>query len=120
MGCAVEYNTCITRGDIWALDVGLGPEWTEVEADPAGYIGKLVLREEQDDALPIDLELTAVPQIVVNPTPNSVKVYMEFTATSAMTQQLPWYDLVGYVEIAPLSDPAQSRRLFNMEVEVSD
>ena len=118
--CVTVTEVCITRGDVFAMDVGLTTTWSEVYADPAGYIGTLVLREKQDDTLPEELTLTAVPQPVYNPTPNTPQVYMEFNATAEQTQQLPEYDLVGYVQIAPLTAPKQSVRLFNMEVDIHD
>lgn len=121
MICPATYYECIVRGDIYALDVGLDSNWSEVVDDPGGFIGTLVLREAQDDALPDLLTLTAVPQPVENPHPASAPVYMEFTATAEETQALPAVGkLHGYVQIAPISAPSQSKRLFNMKVDIDD
>jgi hypothetical protein len=120
MSCVTLVDWCITRGDIFELDVGLSTDWPEVIADPAGYLGTVVFRETQsDDDAPL-LSLTAIPLPTVNPIPGDAPVYMEFTGTSGETQQLPDYDIVAYCEIAPISDLAQSRRLFNVKVKIND
>lgn len=115
-----QVDVDVIRGDIFAMDVGFDERWTEIGEDPAGFVGKMVFRDDQDDSLTPHLTLQATPEPVVNPKIGAPQVYMAFTASAAQTQSLPPDNIVGYVEVSPVASPDESRRLFNMKVRMAD
>ena len=120
MGCAPQAEICIIRGDVWSMDVGLSSQWTEVIADPGGFVGTIVLRDEQDDTAVVRLQLQATPKARVDPSPGAPPLRLSFAATAGQTQQLPDYNIVGYCQLASIDATDQSRRLFNLKVQIDD
>lgn len=120
MSCIDEIQMCVTRGDIYALNVGLFSGFDEVEAAPGDYVANLVFRDEQSDSVTPYLTLTAAPEANPNCLPTEPKIYLNFTATAAETQSLPDWDHVAYCELVKSGATPEPRRLFNGKVDVHD
>lgn len=124
MSCTDTVKVCIIRGDMFEQTIALAGDWTEVIDSPASYLGKLVLRYDQDDSLSALLTLTAIPEepdvgleATLYP---SAELAMQFSATPSQTAALPQWDVVGYVELTKPGDATYVKRLVNLDVEVSD
>ncbi len=117
--CVDQLDTCLVRGDNYALDVGLSEGFEEVSANPELYEGRMVFRDEQDDALPDLLVLTSEVIPPTDPVPGMAAVEMFFRATPDQTQALPWYDIVHFVEVRALTG-TEVKRLFQGKAKVND
>lgn len=118
--CVDNYDTCITRGDTFKLDVGLSSAYSEVINNPADYIARMVFREAQDDGLTPYLTLSAVAEVNPDPLIDEPPVLFRFSASPAETQSLPDWDHVHYVQLEQIVAPSDITRLFQGKVKVGD
>ena len=119
MTCVAQQKFCIIRGDTWQSNIGLGAGFDEVAAAPADYLGRLVIRLEQDD----DLPEIAAQSVSVEPTGDALPApiaYMHFELSPAETQALPPYDLAYFVELRKITTPTANNRLFEGRIEIKD
>ena len=123
MSCCTDiYRACLVRGDTWTLDVGLSSEYAEVLENPQDWAMVIVMRESQDDDVTPYLTLNSTYEVPVDPLLDEPPILYSFVATSAETQALPEWDIVGYCELVQINSTIVSpivKRLFNMEIEVS-
>lgn len=109
----------VIRGDDFELSVALSEGWEEIVENPAGYVARLVFREEQDDALTPLLTIEVEPEPVLPVEPYGASLMAFFIATPAQTQALPDWDIVAYAEVK--NDAGTwVRRLFNSRVSMKD
>lgn len=111
----------IVRGDSFELDVALASGFDEVVSNSDVYTARLCMRLEQDDALPVLLQIEAAPELVLGaeetPPCSWDTVYFTFRADAAATAALPPYDLVYYAELVGPDGPM---RLFQGKVKITD
>lgn len=119
MDCTEERDICITRGDTYFLIIGLARNWEEVNASPALYEGRLVIREAQDDSLTPLLEVTADLEAGEDSRFPDMEYMVDLSLTPAQTQSLPTYNVVCFAEIRK-KDLSYVKRLFNGRVTRSD
>lgn len=100
--CTTDHDICLIRGNSFAQDIALVSGFDEVIATPGEYEGKMYFRLEQDDALPVIVELTAAPEVGEEPSVHGRTVpaaLLSFTMTPAQTVQIPNYDIVYAITV---------------------
>lgn len=114
-----RHDIEIIRGDNYELWVGLAAGWTDIEAAPGNYLGRMAFRLDQSDAAS-DL-VSTTSDLVSGSDPNfpDLKYLLKFALTTAQTAALPSYDVVCYTEIRNVSGSV-IRRLFDGRVRVRD
>lgn len=114
-------NIEIIRGDTFELDVALASGFDDVLDNSDVFTARMCLRLEQDDDLPILLEIDAGAEIELGseavPPVNCDRAYFTFKAPPEVTAQLPPYDLVYFVELV---GPDTKIRLFQGKVTITD
>lgn len=117
--CKEIVNTCVIRGDNYALDIALSDGYEEVVENPDDYEARMVFRQDQRDALPDLLVLTSSSMTPDDPLPGQYPVEYYFRATTDQTEALPPYDIVHFVELRSL-DGTYVRRLFQGKASMMD
>lgn len=116
---AGQHDLKIIRGDTLDLVVGLAQGWTHVDSNPAAYQGRLVFRQEQNDAMPELLVITASPEPSTDENFPDLLHILDLSMTPAQTAALPTYPIVCFCELRML-DGSFVRRLFSGNVIVED
>lgn len=116
---APQHDLKIIRGDTLDLTIGLSEGWQAVEEDPAAYQGRLVFRQEQNDAMPEIMAITASPEPAEEEEFSDLKHILDLSMTPAQTASLPTYPFVCFCELRTL-DGSFVRRLFSGNVDMED
>jgi hypothetical protein len=117
--CNNIHNICVTRGDVFELNTALAKGWDNVKKAPHSYQIRMAFRHKQQDQLPTLLETMATPRVEDMPDFGEV-VSVSLHLTAAETSSLPPFDIVYFCELAPISNPDSSHRLFEGRVRIGD
>lgn len=111
-------DMAVTRGSRLDHVCVLRQGFPEIVQNPALFRGRLVFRELQDDDVPEIFAVSATPEVALDPECGSNTVTLAFTVAGSLTQILPSYDIVGFVEVVETG--VDTQRLYNLRVRTGD